>query len=246
MGNLLTYKESLAWENTQTDYSKLIEDLQIAIVNARRWDDLYRTPDLFALTLDWGSFFEVIWETQYDAARRTELFPWMGQIHHDVLVQLGWLGTTPNSSMNLVDLNAEFPNQNNGQISLRVAYPPTPYVYNRTSWIEFHRRYVSANGIRLRREEPDYFREFYIPELTTSANQIQEMIDKEQVPNIFKRVDSPKYIGNSIALHGEQTHMTFNDDDVSALNIDGTWKHGGFAIPADARNLLEEWGFIVP
>lgn len=75
--------------------------------------------------------------------------------------------------------------------------------------------------------------------LSISANQIQQLIDRGETNNIFKRIDTPKVLG-------EQIHIHFHDKKESALNIDGTWKHGGFTIPVEARQILAKWGFNLP
>ncbi len=75
--------------------------------------------------------------------------------------------------------------------------------------------------------------------LKVAPNQIQTLIKKGQTESVFKRLDSPKVLG-------EQLHMHFKDDDESALNIDGSWKHGNYNIPTSAKEQLREWGFIVP
>jgi hypothetical protein len=50
-----------------------------------------------------------------------------------------------------------------------------------------------------------------------SANQMNSEIQRGQAPRTVERVDTGK-------ITGEQTHVHF--DDGSALNFDGTWKHG--------------------
>lgn len=75
--------------------------------------------------------------------------------------------------------------------------------------------------------------------LKVAPNQIQALIKKGQTESVFKRLDSPKILG-------EQLHMHFKDDEESALNIDGSWKHGNYNIPTAAKDQLREWGFIVP
>jgi len=75
--------------------------------------------------------------------------------------------------------------------------------------------------------------------LKVSANQIQQLINTNQTESIFRRIDMPKILG-------EQIHIHFKDENESALNVDGTWKHGGFNIPNDAKEELLNWGFILP
>lgn len=57
------------------------------------------------------------------------------------------------------------------------------------------------------------------PSSLPSPNQLNELIKKGKAPAEIIRVDTPK-------VPGEQLYIHFADG--SALNIDGTWKHGGF------------------
>jgi hypothetical protein len=76
-------------------------------------------------------------------------------------------------------------------------------------------------------------------QLNIPPNQIQQLINRGETNIIFKRIDTPKVLG-------EQIHIHFNDKAESALNIDGTWKHGAFTIPEEAKQILEGWGFTLP
>ncbi len=71
-----------------------------------------------------------------------------------------------------------------------------------------------------------------------SANRINDLIKRKLTHIFFKRVDTPKIIG-------EQMHIHLHDEDASALNIDGSWKHGGCDIPTEAKQILIGWGFKI-
>lgn len=61
-----------------------------------------------------------------------------------------------------------------------------------------------------------------------------------ETPNIgqsLKRVDTGK-------VTGEQTHVHF--DEGSALNMDGTWKHGGTEITNRQADWLGGNGWVIP
>lgn len=71
-----------------------------------------------------------------------------------------------------------------------------------------------------------------------SANRINDLISKKLTHTFFKRVDTSK-------IKGEQMHIHFNDKAESALNVDGTWKHGSCEIPTEAKQILIGWGFKI-
>lgn len=56
-------------------------------------------------------------------------------------------------------------------------------------------------------------------------------------PKGLTRVDRGK-------IPGEQTHIHFEDG--SALNMDGTWKHGGTSLTNAQIKWLEANGWVVP
>jgi hypothetical protein len=140
-------------------------------------------------------------------------------------------------------LNKEFEHENNGLFGV------TPsgnfYVSCKHSWFNLHNSFLNRN-YHLRNTNPQYFKKFYKPELRKPANQIQESIDRNQVDPLFKRIDDPFHLAGDKTLHGEQIQMHFNDDDKSALNIDGTWKHKKFDLPNRIKDQLIEWGFVLP
>ena len=65
-----------------------------------------------------------------------------------------------------------------------------------------------------------------------SGNQLQRDISKGRAPKSFKGIHKGKY-------KGEQTHVHF--DDGSALNYDGTWKHGGRELTKAEQEFLNNY-----
>ncbi len=71
----------------------------------------------------------------------------------------------------------------------------------------------------------------------TSQNQMQKQVEKGQAPKSVDRVD--KGVGPN-----EQDHIHF--DDGSALNDDGTWKHGGRPLTNSEKNWVTDNGWNPP
>ncbi|MDP3933558.1 MAG: RHS repeat-associated core domain-containing protein [Methylococcaceae bacterium] len=70
-----------------------------------------------------------------------------------------------------------------------------------------------------------------------SPNQLNKQIQRGLAPKEVQRVDIGKVIG-------EQTHVHF--DDGSALNIDGTWKHGESDLSNSVKDWLQSNGWTTP
>jgi len=70
-----------------------------------------------------------------------------------------------------------------------------------------------------------------------SVNQMQKQVEKGDAPRGIKRVDK----GNPD--HGEQDHVHFDDD--SALNRDGTWKHGSGSLNRSQESWLRGNGWRI-
>ena len=70
-----------------------------------------------------------------------------------------------------------------------------------------------------------------------SPNQMNQAIQRGNAPAGLRRVDRGK-------IPGEQTHIHLNDG--SALNMDGTWKHGGTTLTNDQSKWLEANGWVIP
>ena len=72
----------------------------------------------------------------------------------------------------------------------------------------------------------------------TSLNQMQKEILTKKAPKSLERVDKPNF-------PFEQPHVHFNDAEKSALNIDGTWKHGGKILTNIEKKWLKSHGWEV-
>ncbi len=70
-----------------------------------------------------------------------------------------------------------------------------------------------------------------------SVNQLNSEIKQGQAPKGMKRVDTGK-------ITGEQTHVHFKDG--SALNKDGSWKHGQSHLSNEAKKWLTDNGWTLP
>lgn len=68
-------------------------------------------------------------------------------------------------------------------------------------------------------------------------NQMNQAIKRGQGPRGITRIDTPK-------IPHEKLHATFEDG--SALNVDGTWKHGGIDLTRDQMSWLVENGWTLP
>jgi hypothetical protein len=75
------------------------------------------------------------------------------------------------------------------------------------------------------------------PSSLPSPNQLNELIKKGKAPEGIVRVDTPK-------VPGEKLHVHFADG--SALNIDGTWKHGEFELTGKQMEWLKQYGWKSP
>ncbi|MFT3826396.1 MAG: hypothetical protein QM731_20905 [Chitinophagaceae bacterium] len=249
MANLLSYKESFVWEDSVIDRGVQIQELNIALDRARDLgDDIFKVPDLFNINLSWGDFFEFVYDTAFDDHARQLRFPWLSQAQHQTLIALlhFFSNATPRPSNNVQDLNEEYPDQSNSLIGIYSDQLPEDYVYDEETWSDLHRRWVTLFSRNERNRQRKYFRRFFYPELLEDPNRINYMIKKGQVHSFFKRIDIPKFGGDGNPLHGEQVQIHFNDKGKSALNIDGTWKHGECKIPEAACEQLIEWGFLLP
>ena len=75
------------------------------------------------------------------------------------------------------------------------------------------------------------------PAKNKSPNQLNKSIERGQAPRGIVRVDTPK-------IKNEKLHVHF--DDGSALNIDGTWKHGGRDLTRSQKKWLQDNGWKLP
>jgi hypothetical protein len=70
-----------------------------------------------------------------------------------------------------------------------------------------------------------------------SVNRMNKEIQRGQAPRGVKRADKGK-------VPGEQDHVHLNDG--SAINQDGTWKHGVSELTSAIRDWLASWGWKLP
>ncbi|MDX8341773.1 hypothetical protein SLH46_21420 [Draconibacterium sp. IB214405] len=120
----------------------------------------------------------------------------------------------------------------------------SPFVCCSRTWSDFHAEYVRHFTRQQRLDNKEYFKRFFKPELTLPINQIQNQIDRNLVTPIIRHIHSPAMDPAGQIIHVEQIHIHFTEG--SALNIDGTWKHGQIEIPNAACNQLVDWGFLLP
>ena len=73
-----------------------------------------------------------------------------------------------------------------------------------------------------------------------NINQFKQDIIKGRVPKSIDRID----IGNNNL--GEQDHIHFKGKGNNALNIDGTWKHGGRELTNEEKKYLKGIGWKIP
>src|SRR5262249_46468174 len=75
----------------------------------------------------------------------------------------------------------------------------------------------------------------------TSPNQIQQQINRGQAPRGIVRADR-----GDPSLEQPHIHIDNGGGRTGALNIDGTWKHGGLDLTADQRKWLTSIGWSLP
>jgi hypothetical protein len=71
----------------------------------------------------------------------------------------------------------------------------------------------------------------------TSPNRLQQQVEKGKAPRTVDRVDRGK-------IYGEKDHIHFKDG--SALNKDGTWKHGEKELTKAEKEWIEDNGWETP
>jgi len=244
MGNLLGLRDSFLWEDNALDRNDFIDNLNLAIIEARNYgDEIYGTPNFSQFGNAWGDFMLFIYQTMYDDIARINRFPWLNQLQHTTLVRIFdfFQHITPNQANNLGELQNEFPNANNGNIGCYYNQLPDEAVHDINTWNVFHRQYVSSFTLQQRRDHFDYFIQFFQYGLTMPLNQIQELINQGHAAPVFSGIHQP-------LIPHEQIHIHFHANANCALNIDGTWKHEveGFNISQAACEQLSEWGFLLP
>lgn len=242
MGNLLAYNESFDWSNPNIDRNTDIGNLNKAILEANKFGDSFFIKSDFYRSMTSGTLFSFIW-TSFDDFK--SIFPWINEPQYQILNTLSYYFYNQTQSNNPTDLGIQTGNDLNGWVGLNSNCPDF-LVHDYSTWEEFHRNYVSNFTRQQRLHNHVYFKKFYIPRLTESKPHIDSLIKNKRVPTFFKRLDVPTLNPVGSVQHHELIHIHFNDDDKSALNIDGTWKHGSCIIPAAACEYLVRWGFILP
>jgi len=238
--NLLVEKMCFGWINT-SDMTEAIDDFQIMFQEAKS-DNIFNMPELLTLKHEDGRF--LIDEVIAIPEKAHVAFPWLLPQHRQFLVQnLMYRGTSPKQANSYASLEEEFPAQNNGL--LHIGATNLPYcISDLESWNKLHQDFAWKNP-NLRRIAPAYFYRHYQPRLRDSAAQIRNWI-RLQKNSWFERLDTPVTDNEGQLLHSGRVEMHFKDKGKSCLYIEGTWKHGGFSIPADAKEKLEAWGFVLP
>ncbi len=243
--NLLINLESFAWNDLTIDRSSDMENLILAVDEAINHEDqIFGHPDCFNYKIEHCFFHDILYFDEEE--RQVFTNNWLSNDYQKALIKL-WRSPTPKLSKNILEMDLEpgFIGANNGMIGCSEELLLDRYVSDILSWTNLHKNYVKSN-ISLHLNCPEYFKRFYIPSLTVSANQINYQIKQSVFHSLFDRIDIPKESSGEGKLHGEQIHIHFYDSKLSALNIDGTWKHGGFILPVDVEEQLIEWGFLLP
>lgn len=109
--------------------------------------------------------------------------------------------------------------------------------------IEVH---FTAFDLKQRSKKEVYFDEFFVPYLRVPPGSINIAIRRKTINPMFKRIDIPNNSPKGNLLHGEKIQIHFADNGKSALNIDGTWKHGKLDLTKEVKETLIGWGFKLP
>jgi hypothetical protein len=188
MGNLLTYLESIKWENTELDRGRSIMQLNDAILQARKKEhSVYSHPDLYYLALSWGSFFNFLWNEGRDDSQRIARFPWLTQIQYDTLCKIFYsLGPPTNKpSRNLTELEDEFANNNNGLIGFEINPNLEKFVFNIESLCQWEIAYLKNHTEYIDWENCGHD---YLPELKKTNelldSEIKKYIKEEEIEKI--------------------------------------------------------------
>jgi len=222
MADFLAFRNSFEWVDRKVDYNFHISNLNAALNCAQGASDMiFHSPDFYSeLSME---LFLHIWGNEYDDVKN--IYPWIKVDSYRVLFGLQQF-LRPISTSTLNDLS-KLNNNHCGWIGLKCECPEI-LVYSEESYNDFHQS-ISDKGKKVG--------------LSISANKINYMIQKQELPALFRRIDLSKFGTDGKILHGEQIHMHFKDEDDSALNIDGSWKHGGFILTEECIYHLRLFGF---
>lgn len=238
--NLLIDLNSFSWNDLSINRSTEIDNLILAVDKIEDNDDtVFNHPESFNYKLDWGYFHEL---QIFDDELRGGFVPWLTHDHQTFLRKLFRRPISSTPSLTLTQLAEEFPGENNGLLRCGGS-DEAQCVKCETTWYELHSLFVNGN-LSIQDIDAVYFKQFYKPRLLVSANSIRERIRTGQEHPIFKRLDVPQSEDGHM-IHNQKIHIHFNEND-SALNIDGTWKHPSCNIPKEAIETLKQWGFLLP
>lgn len=248
MADFLALSRSFDFSDYQRDRNQDITDLNEAIITSNKIKDRkFYSSRFFEETELSGKFFQTLWKYSsnngYVDFKRD--FPWINQLEYQALFNFpNFFSSSPNNSNDLKQLNVS-----TGEICSWIGFfleISEELIYDKQSLITFHNK-IAANFSRQQRlVHPEYFRDYYIPKLKFSLNQINDEIKKGKYHQMFLRIDAPSIDPNGQTLHQEKIQMHFKDNKSSALNIDGTWKHGSFELNEDVCEQLVSFGFILP
>jgi hypothetical protein len=229
--NLLVHIESFAWSDLTISRTNELDGLALVIPEIKKKEDvIFSHPDTYLIKLPWGNLYEIL---TFDEVAKQKYCQWLSHDQQKTLIKLFSHSVTKRPSYNINHLDEEFKGAANGMLGIDITITQK-YVYDISTLGALHALYKKLGA------------EILLPSLTISGNEINSFIERKQTHPIFRRLDQPKQIEEGKMLHGEQIQMHFNDKDKSCLNIDGTWKHGSFDIPREAKDILKEWGFLLP
>ncbi|MGN6178972.1 MAG: hypothetical protein ACTHNW_07310 [Mucilaginibacter sp.] len=248
MGNLLTRNSCFVWTDKIIDRSQAINDLNDTLKSARaEGDKIFRTPNFHET--GWNCLFEDLWTTGNFPSFKA-LYPWIKPTSYQTLIQIfPLLGKpTPEGAAGWTSFNAELPSPKS-MIGFHQDPCPDPLVYNEPTWKAFHGQYVKTLSYAERSKQFKYFKKFFIPDLTQTAAQINDDIDRGRYKKVFERIDNPP-LNAGVPAHEQQIHVHFTKVSKKkiALNIDGTWKHPDdkYAMSVKVKEILSAWGFLLP
>ncbi|NRD18602.1 hypothetical protein HNV08_00975 [Winogradskyella eckloniae] len=246
MGYLLSLIETFKWEDTSLDRSDYIHKLNEVILESKEYDELYKTKSFNEIQLSWGNFIEFVLYYGYDSDTRKERFPWMSQTQHTTLIQIiiSFKNTLSIETTELNDFKTICKSMNCNHIGFKQSAEITNYISCMDSYKEFHYNIVSGFNREERKANKKYFLKFFNAQLKVDPNQIRQIIHRNQCPRSIIRLDTPTLNSNGEKLHEELIQVHFKDK--SALNIDGTWKHGNSNLSDEICNTLIDWGFMLP
>lgn len=183
--HLLVHIDSFAWKDLTADRTSDIEHYSIAVVNARKnKDEVYLHPDLWYLTLPWGSFSDLVsgvidtpsWLTPGSIAFRF--------LCDNLLFSV--IQISPSPARNLEDLKADFDGENCGLIGCHIEVPPAKeWVYDERSWREFHLLYIAINPHFI-----DWSANTVLPNLAYSNQYLCGLVGRQvpdsEIGNVFR------------------------------------------------------------